>query len=279
MARRRLVGLLPPSARWAIVRYRWPASLRHSVGAWRAEQVRQQRDAPANHFDMIAAHVADSFAGYMAIPLFSIPLLLQARNIVELGSAFSYYPDTYPGGSPWVASKSGSEGNAGTRFLLSSARLLNHAGVPARVTSIDIRSADDPKMAGSRSLLSSLGLMEFWNPVMGQDTVAWLRGWDERIDFALVDSNHTYAHVAAELAALEPLMSERSVIAVDNAYTYYYANPLELLQGTAASGDDEVGIRRGGKFGAIREFTAAHPEWQPVWTRSDLMFLCRGITL
>ena len=47
------------------------------------------------------------------------------RRIVELGTAFSYYPATYPDGSPWAMSNSGSEGAVGTRHLLAAAELLS----------------------------------------------------------------------------------------------------------------------------------------------------------
>ncbi|GMU39838.1 MAG: hypothetical protein AMXMBFR23_07040 [Chloroflexota bacterium] len=267
--RRTVIDRVPALERWRLLR-RVPVDLRPAVEPWATAMIRQRGAAPPTHHESIAAHARDSFVSYLAVPLYAIPILLRARRIVELGTAFTYYPATYPGGSPWRVSRAPDEGMVTTRFLLSAAWHLRGVGIPATLTSVDIRSSELPIFANAHPLFSDLGVVDCWQPVFGTDSIGWLReqAGTTPIDFALVDSNHTFAHASAELEALAPCMAETAVIVVDNCYGVFYAH--------GDPPDVEEEARRGSKFGAVQAFIAAHPEWTPRWTSEGMMLLYRG---
>jgi Methyltransferase domain len=178
-----------------------------------------------------------------------------------------------------MVSSAVSEGLVSTRLLLAACRLLEGEGVRATLTSVDLRSADHPYFERGWALLLDLGLAPWWRPAMGVDSVSWLReeagrlleGTAQPIDMAFVDSNHTYAQVRAELDALVPLMAPHGVVLIDNCYALLYEPGIDWIQGDGAEGAD-----RGGEYGAILEFLAAHPEWSAQWDGRDLAVLRRS---
>lgn len=210
------------------------------------------------YFDLVRKHIVEGFNRHKIIPYFAFPLMIQARNIVEVGSAFTYYPETYPRSSPWEVSKSGSEGLVSTRIFLTACRFLNKIGIKARLTSVDIR--ESPMLENAKQLLKDLGLIQYWNPVMGTDSIKWLKEQKEPIDLALVDSQHTYAQVAGELEHLSPLMSSKGIIIVDDCYDLNYKPAA-----TWAADETEEGCAKGGEYGAVLDFLEKHPEWVAEW--------------
>lgn len=210
------------------------------------------------YFEIVRKHIVEGFNRYKIIPYFAFPLMIQARNIVELGSAFTYYPETYRHSSPWGVSKSGSEGLVSTRIFLTACRFLNKIGVKARLTSVDIRESS--MVEKSKQLLKDLGLIQYWNPVMGTDSIKWLKEQKEPSDLALVDSQHTYAQVAGELKNLSPLMSSKGIIIVDDCYDLNYKPGA-----TWAADETEEGCAKGGEYGAVLDFLEKHPEWVAEW--------------
>jgi hypothetical protein len=227
--------------------------------------------------------VQESIEGdvYKVMPLFSIPLVIQARRLVELGSAFSRYPFGYKG-SVWDRSWREVEGVIATRIMLTACRMLrDFSGIEATLTSVDIRDgwATDDNGAPinvqqcAEDLIARLGLRDLWYPVIGTDSLEWLASERPRIeaheaepiDFLLVDSNHTYEQVKGELDGALPLMAERGVILVDDCYSTNYRHGA-----TWTPEESELGIRRGGEYGAILEFLDAHPDWQAEW----LQYMC-----
>jgi hypothetical protein len=216
---------------------------------------------------------------YKTIPLFTLPLTIQAKRMVELGSSFTHYPDGQD--TPWTASKEAQVGLVSTRILLSAAELLHDlAGIDAHLTSVDLRERVHDfgdEMVDLRphghELMKAIGVDDRWTFDTGIDSVSWLnrererieQGTAERIDFALVDSNHTYEQVGAELDGLLPLMSDKGVILVDDCYSTNYLHGVEWVPQ-----ESENGQRHGGEFGAILEFVDAHPEWHAEW----LQYMC-----
>lgn len=220
---------------------------------------------------------------YKAVPLYTFPMLQQSRRMVELGASFSFFPDFYPDGSPWRRSKHVWEGVISTRILLTVCKLLgDFCGVQSSLTSVDIRDGterydigeDEGTLLGRvEALLESIGLRQYWRPYMGIGTFEWLadeagrlqRGEVQPIDFLLIDANHTYGQVKGELEGALPLMSERGMILIDDSYITAYTHHDERIPA-----ETEEGLRHGGEYGAIIEFIAEHPEWQPEW----LQFMC-----
>lgn len=79
----------------------------------------------------------------------------------------------------------------------------------------------------------------------------------ERV-LVLLDSNHTYAHVAEELAAYAPLVTSGSYLIATDGIMYDLA---DVPRGKAEWGNDNP-------MEAARVFAAAHPEFilqQPAW--------------
>lgn len=220
------------------------------------------------YFQLIAKHAKVRKSGYKIIPLFSLALLLRPRNIVELGAAFTYYPEGYP--SRWGVCSKKDEGLVSTRVLLAACRFLNGIGIPARLTSIDIRK-DDEQLKKCKAFLEKLGLLEFWNPVYGTDSLTWLRGNREKIDIAYVDSAHTYKQVRDELEILSPLMSEDGLIVVDDGFTIN-----DSPKASWRIDEDEQGRSSGGEFGAILYFLEKHGEWFSRWSPEGTVYLCRN---
>ena len=213
------------------------------------------------YFELLREHITGGMPGNQGkiIPLYVIPLMLRARHIVELGSAFSSYPQSYPDGSPWKASLNTSiEGAVSTRTLLVACRFLNQMGIDATLTSVDKR--DWAMFENTKKLFTDLDLIQFWRPTMGTDSIEWLKSRTQQIDVALVDSNHTYPQVSGELNGLLPLMSPKGVIIVDDCYNVDYQT------GVVWNIDEtEDGISKGGEYGAIVEFIKQHHEWKPEW--------------
>jgi hypothetical protein len=229
----------------------------------------------SRYFDLVRQHAIEGVNHYKSLLFFALPLAVQAERLVELGSSFSYYPETYADGSPWGVSSDRNEGVVSTRIMLSACRLLNRLGVPARLTSIDIRTSADlyaavgrDLVASARSLIEDLDLSQFWDLHEGTDTVAWLheeterflRGEAKPIDFVLVDSNHTYDQVSRELEAVLPLLSRWAVILVDDCYETNYVHGATWIPE-----ESREGVLRGGEYGAVLEFLQAHPEWRADW--------------
>jgi hypothetical protein len=257
---------------------------------WRTRAQQHKNDlyatpTPATwrYFAMAREHAATSVNAQKVLPFLALPLMplsIQAKRMVELGSSFSYYPMQY--GDPpdrWGVSEHISEGGVSTRLMLSACKLLRQAGVEATLCSIDIRGVEPHPVYGDlfgrlKHLLGDLDLLEPWRPFMGTDTREWLRqeadrierGEAEPIDFALVDSNHTYDQVRTELDALLPVISERGIILVDDCYDTEYMHGADWIPE-----ETKEGLRRGGEYGAILEFIEAHPEWQPDWLETMVL--------
>ena len=216
------------------------------------------------YLEMVRKHCSKGYNRYKIIFFYSFPLLIQAKRIVELGSSFTYYPETYHPRSPWEVSSSESEGLVSTRIFLMASRFLNKFGVPATLTSVDIRESS--LFDNAKSLLKELDLLKYWEPVMGTDSMGWLKKQTEPIDLALVDSNHTYDQVAGELENLAPLMSSKAAIIIDDAYTLDYTPGVDWC-------DDETeeGRRKGSEYGAVLQFLEKHPEWVAEWVPPSIV--------
>jgi hypothetical protein len=227
------------------------------------------------YFELLREHVTGGMPGNQGkiIPLCLIPIMVGARHIVELGSAFSSYPESYPDGSPWKASLNTSiEGAISTRTFLVACRFLKQMGIDATLTSVDKR--DWRMFENTKKLFTDLDLLQYWRPTMGTDSIEWLKNHEQQIDVALVDSNHTYIQVAGELKGVLPLMAPNGVIIIDDCYNVDYQT------GVVWNIDEvEDGISKGGEYGAILEFLERYPEWKPHWFPSSacsIMYLRRG---
>lgn len=213
---------------------------------------------------------------YKTLPLYTLPMLQQARRMVELGCAFSFYPVRYdPPNDPWKRSPEPLEGVLSTRILLGVCKLLHDfAGVDATLTSIDIRDGKGSDggvpwdiQERSVNLFRDMGLLDYWRPQVGTDAGPWLaaeaglieRGEALPVDFMLVDSNHTYEQVKAELEGTHALMAPRGLILVDDCYSTDYRHG-----DTWTPEESEYGLRRGGEYGAIIEFAEAYG-WRIEW--------------
>jgi len=218
------------------------------------------------YFELLRDHaIGSGIPGNRAkiLPFLVLPILMRATRIVELGCAFTYYPRTYPDRSPWKASTSDFEGLVSTRTFLIACRFLNRIGVPATLTSVDIRNT---RLYGNaEALLTDLDLIGYWQPVMGTDSIEWLKRQTAKIDIALVDSHHTYAQVSGELNGLHPLMSEHGIIIVDDCYNLDYQTGVDWnIDETSA------GVAKGGQYGALVEFLEQHPEWVAEWVPDSI---------
>jgi predicted O-methyltransferase YrrM len=256
-------------------------------GDWadRVNKLRSEVDAGNGlwrYLDMVRRHSDQqrSVNWYKSTAFFTLPILLRAERIVELGASFSVYPDTY--GSPpdpWGPAGEHDEGVVSTRLFLAACHVLRHIGVQARVTSIDIRESTN--YANVERLFAELGLREYWDPQMGTDSLDWLAAEAGRlrdgraapIDFALVDSHHTHHQVSRELAGLLPLMAPGGAILVDDCYR----TDFQVDAGWMPDETDQ-GRERGGEFGAVIEFLALHPEWRPHWMQHHVL-LSRALEL
>jgi len=241
-----------------------PPSTRKSAIDW-STRVRDLRASLGlGYFEVIQDAAAHLLSRDKTIELALLPLALQARTVVELGCAMSYYD----AGRPYsLAVRDITEGMMSTRVLGIACALLRSVGVPATLHSVDIREWPERP----RSLMRDLGLGDAWQFHAGQDSINWVRNYPGEIDVLLVDSNHTYTHVAAELEAASAKMAPRSAIVIDNCYATFYRTGSSYM-----SDDDREGIERGGEFGAILDFLAAHPEWHPYWKSEEVMVMTKG---
>lgn len=229
------------------------------------------------YFELVREHLERSPQKQRLLPLYALALALQARRIVEFGSSFTYYPNEYDG--PWDVTTHPSEGFISTRVFLCACRTLTRLGIPSHLESVDVRSLA-LEAPGSLDLLQDLGLADLWTDATGAGSDVWLQkereraklpGW-QPIDLAYVDSNHTYAQVELEMEGVLPFMAERSVIIVDNCYTVAYE-----VDHPTIPGETTEGMSKGGEYGAILAFIAAHPEWRAEWCAApfDYMTLTR----
>jgi hypothetical protein len=231
------------------------------------------------YWEMVRKYAADSPFWYAIIPIFAYPLMLGARRIVEFGTAFTFYPKTLE--TPWSVSSSPDEGMLSTRILLAACKILKHRGIDSKLVSIEVRGKamyehEDITHNGD-ALFADLGLREYWEPKFGADSVEWLTeqkelvrsGRELPIDFALLDSNHTYALTKSELEGLAAIMSDKGVMIVDNAYTIFYEPNAEW-----SLDESPEGIRRGGKFGAVLEFVTSNSDWEIDWFVYPYDFAC-----
>jgi FkbM family methyltransferase len=226
----------------------------------------QKAGGEYQYFELLRDHaVGSGIPGNRAkiLPFLVLPILMRATRIVELGCSFTYYPRTYPDRSPWKASTSEFEGLVSTRTFLIACRFLNRIGVPATVTSVDIRNTSLYRNA--EALLTDLSLIDHWRPVMGTDSIEWLRQQTEKIDIALVDSHHTYAQVSGELNGLQPLMSEHGIIIVDDCYNLDYQTGVDWNVD-----ETPAGVAKGGQYGALLEFLEQHREWVAEWVPDSI---------
>lgn len=220
------------------------------------------------YFDFIKCLAGHPIFSYKVIPLFSIPLLLRPINIVELGPAFTSYPEKC--NDPWGRYDKLDEGLISTRVLLTACRFLNKYGIKACLTSIDIRE-DKKRFEDSKKQLQELDLFQYWKPFYGTDSLEWLEKNKDPIHLAYVDSSHTYKQVKAELEALAPLMIPDGLIMIDDGFTL--SDPSKELWRV---NEDDEGRSKGGEFGAILDFLKDHPEWHNVWSPEGIVYLCRN---
>jgi hypothetical protein len=227
-------------------------------------------DAEYHYWEMVRKYAADSPFWYAIVPIFAYPLLLRAKRMVEFGSAFTFYPDTFE--DPWGISSAPDEGMISTRILLAACKVLETRGIASKLVSIEIRGKaihNDVDITNNGDMLfTELGLRQYWQPVFGMDSSTWIeeqrslvrRRKELPIDFALLDSNHTYALTRAELEGLAAVMSDQGVMIIDNCYTLFYE-----VDAKWSPNESPEGIRKGGKFGAILEFAASRPDWELMW--------------
>ncbi|MFA7248574.1 MAG: class I SAM-dependent methyltransferase [Dehalococcoidia bacterium] len=212
--------------------------------------------AGQNYLDLVADMGAHVYGQDKAAYLLGIPLALDSRVIVELGSAFSFYDL----GHSYEWSVAQPSESVSTRIFLAAARLMAVRGVESVVYSVDIREPIGMRLR----LPVDFGLDRYHRPQFGSDSVAWLGAFEGTIDVLFCDSRHTYRQITSELDAALPKLSERCVVIVDNCYTT-----------TAEVGDPEPG----GKFAALQAWSAAHAEFHPTWTKRDMLILTRGFAL
>lgn len=223
------------------------------------------------YFDLIRCLAGHPIFFYKVIPLFSIPLLLRSVNIVEFGSAFTYYPAKYD--NPWGRYDKLDEGFLSARVLLTACRFLNKIGIKSSLTSVDIRS-DEKRLQDCKKHLHELGLIDYWKPFYGIDSLEWLKKNKEPIDLIYVDSSHAYKHVKAELQSLSAMMKPGGVIVMDDGFTINDSSR-ELWR----INEDDEGRSKGGEFGAISFFLNNHPEWHSAWSPEGMVYLCRDESL
>jgi predicted O-methyltransferase YrrM len=252
-------------------RVRGIKSVPAQISIWEKRRYELQKQIEAGgefqYFEMLREHVVACGLRanqHKVLPFLSYALAVRPRRIVELGASFSYYPETYANGSPWLASTAEDEGVLSTRVFLVACRILNQIGISATLTSVDIR--DTHRFTNVQKLLTDCDLIRYWKPVMGQDSIAWLKAQTEPIDLCLVDSQHTYAQVKGELEALIPLMNPKGLIIVDDWADTEFKPHVEW-----SPDDDEEGVSKGGEFGAVLEFLKAHPEWRVEWWPSRVV--------
>ncbi len=212
--------------------------------------------APRNYLDLVVDMGAHVYGQDKAAYLLGIPLALDSRVIVELGSAFSFYDL----GHSYEWSVAQPSESVSTRILLAAARLLAIRGVQSTVYSVDLR---DPQPMRPR-LAHDFALEAYHQPQFGQDSVAWLQRFEGTIDVLFCDSKHTYRQITAELDAALPTLAARAAVIVDNCYT------------TTPEAGDPV---PGGKFAALQEWSRSHPEFNATWTQRDMLILTRGFSL
>ncbi len=222
------------------------------------------------YFSLVRKHCYKNNNYYKILPLFTLPLLIQARNIVELGSAFTYYPETYFPKTPWGKSNNPMEGLVSTRILLTACHFLNKVGIPATLTSVDMRGGSG--FIQAKRLLEELDLLKYWQPVMNADSVKWLKEYKKTIDFALVDTSHTYSQVSAELESLHPLMANKSIVVIDDGFTIS-----DEFSGDWRPQETDAGRSKGGEYGAICDFLKIHPEWHAEWVPPGMVYLYKKI--
>lgn len=220
------------------------------------------------YFDLIKCYADHPIFSFKAIPLFSIPLVLRPTNIIELGAAFTSYPEKYD--NPWGLYDGMSEGLLSTRILLTACRFLNKYGIKATLTSIDIRD-NKKKFEDGKKCLQALDLFQYWRPFYGTDSLEWLKKNKGPIHLAYVDSSHTYKQVKAELEALALLMAPDGLVIIDDGFII--SDPCKELWRVS---EDDEGRSKGGEFGAILDFLKDHPEWHHVWSPEGMVYLCRS---
>jgi len=236
-------------------RRRWRSRSRPGGAEWAARAERQWSTEERTYLDLPLDAARHIYGGKSTL-LHQICLALRPSVVVELGSGFSWYDF---GRNYEDAIKKLDEGLS-TRVLLSAARLLTSTGTPCHVYSVDLR---DPERLRSR-LAQDFGLDDHLTYALGCDSVAWMRDYCGTVGVLFTDSRHTRAQVLAELDAALPKMTERAAIIVDNCYTTDYDN------------EPAEDVARGGKYGALIEWAASHPDWTPTWTRHDALLLSRG---
>ena len=199
-ALRLLMSAVGRSIRWRLSRFKFtsqraPLKQENSDVAfwleyWRkkvAEHVQNLSEElhDYRYLELVRTHSSDAnWYCHKVLPLFSFALLSKATHIVELGCSFSFYPETYGQAGPWGLSVSHVEGAISTRILLTACRFLNKFGIPSRLTSIDLRIS--PLFENMKKLLSDLDLVQYWNPVMGTDSITWLQHQTDPIDLGLL---------------------------------------------------------------------------------------------
>lgn len=123
--------------------------------------------------------------------MFSLPLILQARIIVETGLSRGL----------------------STQIFLEAVELLNNSGIASMLFTIDIE--DSPE---TRKRLHDLKLDNYWQFIMDDSIKAsekWISLYSP-IDLLYLDSDHSKAHVTRELQVWGQLVRKGGIILVDD---------------------------------------------------------------
>jgi len=249
---RRYNGIRIPLRR---LRRAWRGRTDPVARSWSARAEAQWAREPRTYLDFPLDAATHVYGGKAAF-LHQVCLALRPRVMVELGSGFSYYDF----GFTYEQALRRDDEGLSTRVMLAAARLLDHTGTPAHVYSVDLRNPENLRPR----LPADFGLASHLTYALGQDSIEWMRAFNGTVGLLFTDSHHTRRQILGELDAALPKMAARSAILVDNCYTTDYG------------GEPPEDVARGGKYGALMEWIASHPDWVATWTRHDVVLLSRG---
>lgn len=155
--------------------------------------------------------------------------------------------------------------------LIFYASLLKAMDIPGRVVGIDVEVREENRRAIEEHSLASFIELEIGSSV-GADLVSRVaarRRADDRV-LVILDSDHSYAHVAAELEAYHGLVTPGSyIVATDGLMRDLHDVPR-----------GQAGWERDNPACAAEDFAARHPEFvleQPAWPFNEST-LSRNVT-